>query len=203
MSKPRPPQPVKLIMSLLTGEVALIHKACSELTNRYGVIDFMSDTLAFDFTDYYEKEFGKNLQRHIISFSKLIAPEALPAIKHVTNAIEDSFTGIAGKRSINIDPGYITLYHLILATCKRFSHRPYLRDGVYADLTLIFQAKTFQPLPWTFPDYGSAGLIALLNTIRDTYLHQLKTGDRKFTPRKDVFTKPASGLKAKINPKLL
>ena len=87
------------------------------------------------------------------------------------------------QRRINIDPGYIALSHVILATCKGFSHRPYLRDGVYADLTLIFRAQSFQALEWTFPDYGSAEMIELLNTIRGSYLKQLRAVKSEDVPK--------------------
>jgi hypothetical protein len=118
---------------------------------------------------------GAELQRRLVSFEQLIAPDTLPEIKNATNLLEAARADEKGGRRINIDPGYISLAHVILATCKGFSHRPYLRDGVYADLTLIFRAHSFQALEWTFPDYGSAGMIALLNTLREKYLQQLRT----------------------------
>jgi hypothetical protein len=63
---------------------------------------------------------------------------------------------------------------LILATGKGYSHRPYLRDGIYADLTLIFSDGTFRPLPWTYPDYAGRQMIGLLNRVREKYLLDLK-----------------------------
>jgi hypothetical protein len=175
VSAPVSPQPVKLIMSLLTGVPHLIDEACAELSERFGAIDFLSEALPFHYTRYYEAELGSSLVRHMVSFHKLILPNALPAIKLATNAIEQRFTDDQGKRKINIDPGYLALSHLILATCKGFAHRPYLQDGVYADLTLVFQAHTFRGLEWTFPDYKSASMIRLLNTMRDNYLKQLRS----------------------------
>jgi len=176
VSSPKSPQPVKLIVSILTGGHDLVEKVCEKLTSRFGPIDFISEALPFNFTDYYEKEMGKALFRYLISFKKLISPDLLPSIKLYTNEIEEIFLREDSTRRVNIDPGYISLHHLILATCKGFSHRPYLRDGVYADMTLIFQGKTFSPLAWTFPDYGSDELIGLLNNIRTMYYKQLKKG---------------------------
>jgi hypothetical protein len=152
----------------------LIDEVCEELSERFGAIDFISKALPFHYTSYYEAELGSNLMRRMVSFQKLISPDALPAIKIATNAIEHRFTDNQGKRKINIDPGYLALSHLVLATCKGFAHRPYLQDGVYADLTLIFQAHTFRALEWTFPDYKSADMIRLLNTMRDNYFKQLR-----------------------------
>jgi hypothetical protein len=78
------------------------------------------------------------------------------------------------KRRVNIDPGYISLAHLILATGKGYTHRPYLRDGIYADLTLIYIGKSFRSLPWTYPDYAEEGAIEMFNRIRAKYVAQLK-----------------------------
>lgn len=174
MSKPTSPQPVKLIVSILTGEHGLVEKVCEKLMLRLGPYDFMSEALRFNYTNYYKKEIGNDLFRHVISFEKLISPHMLPSIKLYSNEIESAFLRKDRTRRVNIDPGYVAQCHLILATCKGFSHRPYLRDGVYADMTLIFKDKTFKPLAWTFPDYKSSEMICLLNKIRAMYSKQLR-----------------------------
>ncbi len=174
MSKPKSPQPVKLVVSIITGNKDLFESVCEKLVIKFGEIDYISETLDFDFTDYYEKELGKDLIRHIISFKELIYPDRLPQIKRFTNDIEDQFLKEGDNRSVNVDPGYVALCHFVLASCKSFTHRPYLGDGVYADLTLVFRKKTFQALEWTFPDYASDGLIHILNSIRADYYERLK-----------------------------
>ena len=97
---------------------------------------------------------GDNLFRKLISFEKLIKPETLSDIKLFTNSIENEHLAEGGKRIVNIDPGYISLEKLVLATGKNFAHRIYLRNGIYADLTLVYKNGDFQPLEWTFPDYA-------------------------------------------------
>jgi hypothetical protein len=174
MSQPSAPQPVKLIVSLFTGEEKLITAVSEELSQVYGKIDFMSACIPFTMTDYYKTEMGEGLLRRLITFEELIGPERLPEVKRYTDKLETNYTKCEGNRAINIDPGYLTLYQLILATNKRFSHRLYLRDKVYADLTLIYKKKSFQPLAWTFPDYGSAQIIEILNRLRERYRKQLK-----------------------------
>ena len=174
MSKPKSPQSVKLVVSVITGNKDHFESVCEKLVKKFGEIDFISKTLAFNFTDYYEKELGKDLIRHIISFKELIRPDSLSQIKLFTNDIEDQFLKEGENRSVNVDPGYIALCHFVLASCKSFTHRPYLGEGVYADLTLVFRKKTFQALEWTFPDYASDGLINILNNIRADYHELLK-----------------------------
>jgi len=174
VSRPAPSQPVKLIASLLTAEHELALQVGSRLASRFGPLDFTSPALPFAYTSYYEAEIGPNLVRYLVSFEALVAPDRLPAIKLYTNEVEDTLLRADRTRRINIDPGYIALCHMVLATCKAFAHRPYLRDGVYADMTLIFQDKTFRPLAWTFPDYRSPELVSTLNQIRQRYHQQLQ-----------------------------
>jgi hypothetical protein len=173
MSKPQPPEAVKLIASLLSGDERLLGDAVQALSERYGRADFISAPAPFTYTDYYEKEFGGSLIRRFVAFERLIRPEALPDVKIWTNALEKRLSA-EGLRRVNIDPGYLAKAHLILATGKGYTHRPYLREGIYADLTLTYRDKSFHPLPWTYPDYAGGEVIGMLTRIRDKYLLQLK-----------------------------
>jgi hypothetical protein len=120
---------------------------------------------------------GENLVRRFLTMEKLIRPEALPDIKLATNEIEDK-SALNSLRQVNIDPGYISKAHLILATGKAYTHRPYLRDGIYADLTLVYQGKKFCSLPWTYPDYADEKQLLMLSKIRAKYLLQLKMAEQ-------------------------
>jgi len=116
------------------------------------VIDIKSDIIDFDFTTYYNPEMGDNLKRQWVSFKTLLNPDRLADIKIMTNDIESSLTK-ENKRIINIDPGYLTLANVILASTKDFSHRIYLSKGIYAEVTTIYKKDGFIKLPWTYPDY--------------------------------------------------
>jgi len=173
MSEPQPSDAVKLVASLFSGDTRLLGDAIKAMSERYGEADFISATSPFAYTDYYEKEFGVSLIRRFVAFKQLIRPEALPDVKIWTNALEKRYT-TEGRRGVNIDPGYLAKAHLILATGKGYTHRPYLREGIYADLTLIYRDKSFHPLPWTYPDYAGGEMIGMLTRIRERYLLQLK-----------------------------
>lgn len=181
MSTPSSPRPVKLIVSLLAADKQLIADAAGELALAYGTIDFMSRCIPFTMTDYYREEMGENLVRRFITFGDLIRPESLPGVKKLTDLLEGRFLSATGGRTINLDPGYIALEHLLLATNKKYTHRPYLGNGVYADLTLIYRDKSFRPLEWTYPDYASAEIIELLNRLRERYRLQLQEQERAGT----------------------
>jgi len=173
MSRPQEAEPVKLIMSLFAIDRDVLRDIVSCLIETYGVTDFISGLLPFEYPSYYAAEMGPSLMRRFVSFENLIRPESLPDVKNLTNGLEDRFA-VAERRTVNIDPGYIAKAHLILATGKGYTHRPYLRDGIYADLTLMFSHKTFSTLPWTYPDYAEKSCIEMFNKIRARYVEQLR-----------------------------
>ncbi len=174
MGKPRDPLPVKLLMSLITKEENICRQAMEALKGAFGDIDLVSEQFPFHFTEYYTSEMGKNLFRYFITFASLVSPDSLPDIKLATNRLEEKLSDASGNRRINIDPGYLCQAHLILATTKGYAHRPYLSKGIYADLTLIYRNQSFQPLDWTYPDYGQERTIQLFNRIRKQYLETIK-----------------------------
>jgi hypothetical protein len=173
MSEPRPAEPVKLVMSLFAQQDERIGEALRQLAMAYGLPDFISAPAAFAETDYYRKEFGDALVRRFAAFARLVRPESLPEIKNRTNVLERQLAA-GGERRVNIDPGYLARAHLILATGKGYAHRPYLRDGIYADLTLIYRSGGFHPLPWTYPDYAGPRITGILSRIREKYVLQLR-----------------------------
>lgn len=174
MGKIRKQQPVKLFIGLIYSQSPVLEKVKACLKKKFGEIDFESETIAFTQTGYYEKEFGKNLVKKNISFKKLINPASLYKIKIFTNKIEEKFSQNQ-NRLINIDPGYLDLAKLILATTKDFSHRIYLNCGIYAEVTLCYQDKMFRPLAWTYPDYKTSEYNSIFNIIRETYAKQIKS----------------------------
>ena len=175
MSQPETSDDVKLIMSLFSPEKELVENVMEQLPDIYGETEWISPEIFFDRTRYYEKEMGWPLYRRFLSFKNLIPPEMLVDVKLKTNGIENSYLN-GPKRRINIDPGYISLERLVLATGKNYIHRIYLGKGIYADLTLVFKRGGFVTLDWTYPDYADPEMIDCFNTIRNQYLEQLRKG---------------------------
>lgn len=141
----------------------------SVLEENFGPVRTESRHLDFPFTDYYDSEMGARPVRYLILFENLVDPSLLADIKTRTNSLELLFADGDGNRKINLDPGILSLSSFILATCKDRSHRIPLKDGIYAETTLIYQNKDFQRLPWTYADYSSDGIRALLRDFRTTY----------------------------------
>jgi hypothetical protein len=168
MSEPKIPDPVKLISSIFSSEKDLLKSVIRKLSIKFGDIDFISEYIPFEYTGYYAKEMGNSLVRRFISFEDLVDPTFLPDVKLYTNKIEQDLSS-GKKRRINIDPGYLSEGHLLLATGK-----------IYADLTLIYQKGAFRPLEWTYPDYAGSEIINALVPIRRQYLMKLaKMKDEK------------------------
>jgi hypothetical protein len=173
MSHPHPPEKVRFIASLFSPEKGIIQEAIAQLSKIYGPVDWVSPEMFFDRTRYYAKEMGWPLHRRFISFQDLISPETLVEVKLRSNAIENDYL-LLGNRQINIDPGYISLERVILATGKNYIHRIYLGKGIYADLTLVFKRGSFKPLEWTYRDYSAPEMIAAFNELRGAYLKKIR-----------------------------
>lgn len=152
MGEVKTPEEVLLFSGIISQEENIAK--LGEILNPIGEIDFVSEVLPFDnFTDYYAEEMGKGLLRCWVLFKGIKPLEDLHKVKLLSNEIENRFS-VSGKRTINIDPGYITLSNVVLFTTKNYSHRIYISDGIYAEVTLVFSKKEgFKELPWTYPDY--------------------------------------------------
>ena len=170
-SKKRPP--VKLIIGFIFSKPSQFITAKRILERKFGRVDKETEVLDFSCTKYYEEEFGKNLKRKFLSFKNLISLKQSFKLKLYTNRIEKGLSR-EGKRSINIDPGYISLTKLVLFTTKNRSHRIYLDRGIYADLELCFAKKSFQALMWTYPDYRTPAYIDFFNSVRELYVTQVQ-----------------------------
>jgi hypothetical protein len=173
MSQPGPPLPVKPVISLLLTRDDLGPAVMARLAEYFGPPDLVGPWWPFTATTYYAPEMGANLGRRVASFLHLADPAHLADWKIFTNGLEERFS-LGGRRLINLDPGYVAPERLVLATGKNYTHRLYLGQGILGDLTLIYAQGSFQPLPWTYPDYAQGELPALLTQVRQKYLWQLK-----------------------------
>lgn len=179
MSIPKKPDTAKLVVGCIMNDKTHIERLFPLLEEAFGPVDLISRWLDFVYTNYYYEEMGAPLFRKVFAFKRLIEQEELARIKERTNVLETEFMR-DGKRSVNIDPGYLVSSRFVLATGKEYSHRIYIGRNIYADLTLIFSKKEgFKTLDWTYPDYASQSMKLFLSKIRDKYLLDLKAGKGK------------------------
>ena len=123
------------------------------IEEKFSEIDFKSEIIPFNFTNYYEEEMGSPLQRIWVSLKGLIPQDNLVKLKKVSLILENK-TMVENRRIFNLDPGVLTESRVVLATTKDYSHRIYIGEGIYGEVTLIYRkGKGYLPLPWTYPDY--------------------------------------------------
>ncbi len=145
------------------------------LGEEFGPICLISQTFSFVETDYYKNEMGDELKRVYIAFNKLIHMDQIPDIKLRTNQIETEIFSGHGKRTVNIDPGYLTSSKVVLATTKNFQHRIYLNTGIYAEVTLRYRKNSFTPWEWTYNDYRRNESIEFFNKLRTHYRMKIRS----------------------------
>ncbi len=174
MSSPKKPDPAKFLVSIFMKEKKMLMPIIERLISIFGEIDILSGWFDFNFTEYYYNEMGRPLFRRMAVFKDLMEQDILSNIKIRTNEVEKEFSSNENKRSVNIDTGYMLRERFVLATGKNFSHRIYIGNNIYADLTLIFHKGAFKTLPWTYPDYADKDMIRFLTKVRAKYISDLK-----------------------------
>ncbi|MGD1047738.1 MAG: DUF4416 family protein, partial [Candidatus Krumholzibacteriaceae bacterium] len=131
--KPAEGARVKLLAAILASTgFDLDARLLGGLEERFGRIDYRGEPHPFTGTDYYEEEMGPGLNRLIISFEPLASPPDIVQAKLDTARIEEDLSEGGGRR-VNIDPGYMDYYKIVLASFKEGPQKIYLGDGVYAD----------------------------------------------------------------------
>jgi hypothetical protein len=147
----------------------------ARLADLFGPAERLGGPWEFDCTRYYEAEMGPGLARTFRAFAPA-PPGRLAAWKLATGRIEDLHRR-DGRRGFNLDPGYLTLGGLFLASTKPASHRIYLAHGILGEVTLLYRDGGWQTLPWTFPDFRTGRYDAFLTECRETLkarLHGLR-----------------------------
>jgi hypothetical protein len=180
MAEPRVPVPVLLVVAAFSRHDGALAWARGQLEGVFGPVALASPAYAFDQTAYYQSAMGPGLRKQLLAFRDLVGPERLAEIKLHTNLLERTLAGSAAypeARPVNLDPGVLALGKFVLATTKDQAHRVYLGDGIFAEVTLRYQAGAFRPWPWTYADYRLPLVGAFLQEARAYYRHRLQ-GDK-------------------------
>lgn len=175
MATPSHPKSVLLLCAIISRYDDAYLWACSRLQEQFGPIALRSAAFEHRETTYYEKEMGADLKKWFVAFANRADSANLADWKLATNPLEAEFAAKgehAEPRPLNLDPGYLTEAKLVLATTKDRDHRLYLRDGIYAEVTLRYQAGAWKTQPWTYPDYQRPDFHAFFLRCRE-YLRSL------------------------------
>jgi len=159
---------VKRVAGILHPDTGLLEWTISKLTSEWGEIQFQSVTYPFDHTDYY-RNIAPVLYRTFVSFSGLAGAGGLADWKIFSCGLEKQ----SGEtRKVNIDPGYVNGSRLVLASTKDHAHRIYLRDGIFAEVTLRYMRKKWVSFDCTFPDFAEGVYDSFLDEARKDWLRE-------------------------------
>jgi hypothetical protein len=162
--------PVLLLLAAFSRCPAALEWARQRAEQAWGPVALASPAFDFIETDYYQATMGPELKKLFWAFERPIDPATLPEIKHQTNAWEADYAKLETDphpRPINLDPGYLTLAKLVLASTKDYSHRIYLGQGIFAEVTLQYRHRRWQAHEFTFPDYRRADYQQFFSLCRD------------------------------------
>jgi hypothetical protein len=167
MGKIRFPEAALLFIGALYSDPEIFVASQKILEKTFGESLLVSPPLPWDYSVHYRDELGSPIKRQFIFFKNLFDTGTLADIKISTNSIEDSFS-VNGKRRVNLDPGYITLAKIVLASTKNYSHRINLGKGIYGEITLLYIEKegTFKKHLFTYRDYQEKSCIDLFLNAR-------------------------------------
>jgi len=175
MTEDQPAEAVKLVVAALCSSPQALKNSLGKLQACRGEIDYRGPAHPFNLTDYYREEMGEELERTIISFQLPACPVELIELKHECVELERALADEAGRRTANLDAGYLDHGKLVLASLKPAGQKIYLGRGVYADLVARYGGGKYQPFEWTFPDFTSGIYDEDLALIRQRYLEQLRS----------------------------
>lgn len=164
---PAAPEKALLLVATLFSKEDIYIEALQRLEARFGEALMESPPIRWDFSEYYKAELGQPLFRRFIFFRNLIEQNCLPETKLKTCEIENTLLA-DGKRTINLDPGYMTAAKLVLASTKDYSHRIYLTSGIFAEVTLVFskEKQHYVPFAYTYKDYCDDRYLRLFSIAR-------------------------------------
>jgi hypothetical protein len=178
MGQPHLHTPALLLLAAFSRYEKALDWARQRATETWGAIAQESPRFEFTQTDYYLTEMGGNLRKTFWVFARPFDPAELPSIKLLTNQWEAEYAAAAltpEPRPLNLDPGYLTLAKLVLASTKDHSHRVYLSQGIYAEVTLYYSGRRWQSREWTYADYQREDFQAFFTQCREDLHRQIRT----------------------------
>lgn len=163
---------VKIITGLLYPSEcpSLKEWACEKAAALFGEIERESQPFPFNFTDYY-RDIAPSLLRCFLSFKGLRHPGELPDWKIAAIALEraSSEKEKTQNRRVNIDPGYLDGARIVLASTKDNAQRIYLRDQIYAEVTICHRKDGWEKFSYTFPDFKSGRYDSFWDAVRSDW----------------------------------
>lgn len=184
MAAIRPVEPVVRVCAVFSRYPEARRWAIDRLSKRWGPIEIETAPRPFDAGGYYGRTMGDTLDKCWIAFGQVVPPERLADWKLETNSLEAEYAETfvhPEPRPLNLDPGYVTQAKLVLATTKDRDHRVYLRDGIFAEVTLSYTGGRWVDHRWTYPDYRDDEAREFVDRCRGQLRDHLRTAGGRRT----------------------
>ena len=172
MARVQEPTKGRPIVSIIYSSLDPLSDSLKALERKFGPVQYETLEIDCSKTEMYTEEMGGDLLRRFFSFERLAERGWLADMKKICHKIEPNFADqTAGYdfRTVNIDPGILTPSNLLMASHRELNHRVYLKDGVYAELALIYARGQFRRLPWTNPDYCRGEAIEFFMRVHESF----------------------------------
>jgi hypothetical protein len=156
---------VQPIVGVLAASLTALEEARAAVADAIAPIALASSPRQWTESAYYAAEMGPEIWRQYLACERRIAPETLAELKRLTGRLEERWRGPRG-RAVNLDPGYLDLLRVVLASTKDAAHRVAIGPGLWAEATLHFERGTFAPWPYTYPDYAAVDARAFFTAVR-------------------------------------
>lgn len=165
---------VMAICGIVSRHLPLLQWSVEQLASCWGGLTGPPQRVPFGAQAYYEEEMGTDLQKWMVCGMLPRDPAELADWKRFTTQLEERARGegLEGgekhpqSRPLNLDPGYISQGKLVLASVKDRDHRVYLRDGIFAEVTLRYSRQGWVVNPWTYRDYRTPEMWAFADVCR-------------------------------------
>jgi hypothetical protein len=179
MGEPSPPPPAMLLLAAFSRHGAALDWARRQAVEAWGPIALESPRFDFLETHYYDATMGPGLKKVFYAFERPFDSAELVEIKLATNRWEEEYAAAGGhaeSRPLNLDPGYLALGKLVLASTKDFAHRIYLSRGIFAEVTLKYRHHQWRHHEYTFPDYRRVDYQEFFSQCREILKTKWKGG---------------------------
>ncbi len=175
-------KPVLLITAITSRHPEALQWVAETAAAQWGPIVKTSPVFDFTETDFYTDSMGTDLKKQFIAFERLLDPGNIAPTKHLSNQWEQEFAtanAYPEQRPVNIDPGYISEAKLVLVTTKDRDHRIYLREGIFAEVTLHFRGGKWTFSRWTYPDYQRSDFQEFFTECRQWLRERIRIYNRQ------------------------
>ena len=172
MARVQEPTKGRPIVSVIYSSLDALADSLKALERKFGPVQYETLEITCQKPEMYAEEMGSDLLRRFFSFEKTAEREFLAEMKKTCHKIEPNFadhTQDYDFRTVNIDPGILTPSNLIMASHREMNHRIYLKDGIFAELALIYARGRFRRLPWTNPDYCDGEAIDFFLRVLESF----------------------------------